>query len=475
MKTLPMKKTLLICFSIISCFSFSQNENNIWYFGDHAAINFNSGAPVAIANSAMFAYDNVSSVADPNTGSLLFYSNGEQVWNANHTIMPNGNGLLGNSSGGNAAFALRQPGSSTIYYLFTSDPFAGSNGLRYSILDMSLQGGLGDITAAKNVLLLQPATEKITAILHSNGSDIWIITHPFNSGDYYAYLLSNTGLNTTPVISTIGSIHSGGTLGTYNAIGQIHATRTGNRIVAAIYDLQKYELFDFDKSNGTLSNLISIGTYPNAWGCEFSPSETKLYTTQWGGSDAGVLRQFDLSSNDETLINASVSVIGTVTSPNGGYKAGYLQLAPDNKIYVARFTAGYLGVINSPNLLGTASSYTDNGFSLNGKICEAGFPTPIPMFYGKQVGVNDLVVDAFDNISVFPMPFHESATIQLPDTYKTSTVIAELYNICGQKVKEIAFSGTSFVLDRGTLAEGVYNLFIRNGNTIPEHKKIIIE
>ena len=365
-----MKKTIFsLVFVITTIYSFSQKERNIWYFGDQAGMDFNSGSPVALTNGAMFTYDNCTSVADAATGNLLFYSNGVDVWNKNHALMPNGSGLLGNTTGGNSAFAVRQPGSTTKYYLFTNDAFAGPNGLRYSIIDISLNGGLGGVTATKNVLLLNPSTEKITAIKHSNGQDVWIVAHPWNSNTFNVFLLSSTGLNTTPVVSTIGSTHAGGTLGTYNAMGQISASSQGNKIIAAIYDLQQYELFDFDNNTGSLSNLISISGYPTAWGAEFSPDGTKLYTTCWQGSSS--VHQFDLSSNNQNTINASATTVGNVS----GAQSGYLQLAPDGKIYLAKFTNAYLGVINSPNSLGAACNYIDNGFFLAGKTSQAGLPS----------------------------------------------------------------------------------------------------
>lgn len=471
MKKLLLSTTLAtICF-----FSFSQKGNNIWYFGDHAGLDFNSGSPVALTNSAMFTYDNCTSVADPTTGSLLFYSNGVDVWNKNHSVMPNGSGLLGSTSGGNSAYAVRQPGSTSVYYLFTMDAFAGPNGLRYSIVDLSLQGGNGDVTSTKNVQLLNPSTEKITAVKHSNNLDVWIIAHPWNSNSFYAYLLSSTGLSTTPVISTIGSTHAGGTLGTYNACGQIAATASGNKIVVAIYDLQVYELFDFDKSTGAFSNLITISGHPRAWGAEFSSDGSKLYTTEWGGAGAADLYQFDLSSNNQSTINSSATVIGTVTSPDGNYKAGYLQLAPDNKIYVTRFTADYLGVISSPNTSGSACNYIDNGIYLAGKICQAGLPSCL-QFRGTEGGggVNDYAYYQ-NNISVYPNPLNSTARIEINKSIVTANTRAELFDIYGRKVRDISELNTNPYIEKHDLAPGTYLLKVYNSAELFGIKKIIIQ
>ncbi len=465
-----MKKYFLITLlSTVASFAFSQKEKNIWYFGVNAGLDFNGGPPVALTNSAMSTLDNCTSVSDNVAGSLYFYSNGVSIWNKYHSVMPNGSGLLGSTSGGNSAFAVRQPGSDSLFYLFTNDAFAGTNGLRYSIIDMSLDGGLGDITSAKNIQLLNPSTEKITAITHANGQDIWIITHPWNSNAFYVYLLSSTGLNTTPIVSTIGSTHSGGTLGTYNACGQICASAQGAKIACAIYDLQDYELFDFSRSTGTLSNLISLSGYPNAWGTEFSPDGSKLYTTQWKNA---AIYQFDLSSNNQTTISNSATIIGTATSPDATYKAGYLQLGPDKKIYVAKFSSGYVGVVDIPNNLGASCNYIDNGVSLGGKVCQAGLPSFLQTSKA-ETGINDPIDNC--SFSLYPNPFTTKTTVEICGSFLQTAAKAELYDLFGREINEFMVSNSEFVLNRNDIREGFYFLRITNENGNAISKKIVIE
>ncbi|MFH0893487.1 MAG: T9SS type A sorting domain-containing protein [Bacteroidota bacterium] len=366
-----MKKLyFLFIMLVFACSAFAQKENNIWYFGNQAGLDFNSGTPFAITNGVLTADDNTASVANPNTGALLFYSNGNSIWNANHTIMPNGSGILGNYGGGTCAFAVKQPGNNNNYYLFTTDGFAGSSGLRYSVIDMNLNSGLGDVTTTKNVQLYTPSTEKICAVRHSNNTDVWIVTHPFNSGSFKSYLLSSTGLNTIPVISTVGATHTGST---NNACGQMAASPQGDKICCAIYDIQHFELFDFDKSTGTLSNVKTLSGYSNSWGVAFSPSGNILYVTQWYGT---AIKQFDLSSGNAATIAASVTTVGNVTgSDPSGYRVGYLQLGPDHKIYASKFGENNIAVINNPDVLGTGCNFTDIGVLLGTKHALAGLPT----------------------------------------------------------------------------------------------------
>jgi hypothetical protein len=464
---------------LFSKYSYSQKENNVWYFGDHAGLDFNSGNPQVLTNGAMMTYDNCTSIADDITGQLLFYSNGIKVWNANHTPMPNGNGLMGNTTGGNSAFAVKQPDTSHIdstafmkteavrgkYYLFTSDAFAGSDGIRYSIIDMSLNGGFGDVTPTKNILLKSPATEKITAVTHANNKDVWVIIHPWNTSSFNAYLLTGNGLKTTPVVSNAGSSHSGDN---YNAMGQISVSPTGDKIAVAIYNLGIYQIFDFNRSTGILSNPITISGYPEAWGLEFSPDGSKLYATQWTHS---VINQFDLSIYTSSAIASSVQVVGNATGPSG-YKAGYLQMGPDKKIYVAKFESEYLGVIKSPNLLGNACNFVDNGIKLGGKLSEAGLPAFTKKEFTTGIFENEF---AEHKVSVYPNPFTSTVTLTISqedfNKYRDSELT--IFDITGKEVIRNKFSENSLSLSKSNLPQGFYIWKISNKKLILETGKLI--
>lgn len=465
-----MKNVFLLIILLSSHLIISaQKEKNIWYFGDKAGLDFNSGSIVAIDNSEMLTYDNCASVANSTTGELLFYSNGINVWDKNHEIMPNGYDLLGSLTGGNSAFAVKQPEKDNIYYLFTSDAFAGPNGLNYSIIDLSLNNGNGDVTL-KNQRLLSSATEKITAIKHYNGKDIWIITHAWNSNEFYTYLLTSAGLKPTPVKTSIGSTHSGGTLGTYNAMGQISCNKAGNKLAVAIYDLNVYELFDFNRATGKLSNPISISDYAYAWGAEFSPDGRYLYTSQWGGSSASVIRQFDISSNSESAINNSGVIIGNVESPHPVYKAGYLQLGPDNKIYIAKFTSKYIGVINNPDKKGQSCNFEDTGVYLGGNICEAGLPS----FLQTTIDRTEVKDESkAQSISLYPNPFSTQTMLQLEQPINNASVI--IANSIGQTLVQMDnVNQQSLTIYRGNLPSGVYFISILQKNKIVVSKKAII-
>src|SRR6185436_1598045 len=116
-------------------------------------------------------------------------------------------GLFGGASSTQSALIVQMPLSDSLYYIFTTGEQL-AYGLYYSIVDMSLQGGLGEVIV-KNVLLDDQTCEKITAICHANGQDKWIVAHDWGNNTFQSYLLSNTGVSAVPVTTSIGQAMAG--------------------------------------------------------------------------------------------------------------------------------------------------------------------------------------------------------------------------------------------------------------------------
>ena len=186
----------------------SGQEGNIWYFGQNAGLDFNSGAPVALTDGQLNTLEGCATISDQN-GALLFYTDGMTVYDRNHGIMPNGTGLVGNNSSTQSSIIVGKPMSVDIYYIFTIDGTTGGGiGLHFSEVDMTLNGGLGDVNSIKNVMLFPYGCEKVTAVKHQNGTDFWIVSRLENSNEYHSYLLSSSGVNTTPVVTNIGPVYN---------------------------------------------------------------------------------------------------------------------------------------------------------------------------------------------------------------------------------------------------------------------------
>lgn len=371
-----MLRTILIIAALLPIIAGAQTPADWWYFGWNAGVHFTSSGPVADTNGQVSTLEGVATISDDN-GNLLFYSDGSTVYDATHSVMPNGTGLLGNSSSTQSAVILKRPNSATDYYLFSVKNNTGPEGLTYSRVDMSLNGGLGDVdTAEKNIPLVTPTSEKIAAVVKPGG--FWVITLKLPGDTAYAFEVTSAGVNTTPVTSNTGTI-----LTTGNFLGYLKPNLTGTKIAAMHYQVQGLFLYDFNASTGEMSNEMNITTSITAgsgYSAEFSPNGNLLYAGQHGS--AGVY-QYDLTAGSAAAIAATEVLVG-----NG---RGALQLGPDSKIYCANASGnnGYLSRINEPNTLGTACNYQDSAVYLLGRTMAYGLPTFLQAYFSVSFGVSD--------------------------------------------------------------------------------------
>lgn len=345
----------------------AQNETSKWYFGSGAAMDFAGSGPVGIVNSAMFTGEGSASIAD-GAGNLLFYTQGTTIWNANHLAMPNGTGLFGSSISCQSAVIVRQPGSTTLYYVFTMRNWTdGGNGAHFSIVDMSLASGLGDVTT-KNQLIYANTRESLTAVCHSNGIDYWIVLHDMFTNEFKSYLLTSTGLAAVPVTSAVGSVFTGG-----NRYGALKSSPDNLRLAYALGGgSPSTEAYDFDRTTGLVSNPITLnnGLFTNAYGVDFSPNSQVLYVAEYNGS---TIQQFNLAAGSPAAILASNTVIST-----GANRKANLQLGPDNRIYVCLAYQTFMGQINNPNTVGVGCNYVNNSVDLLGRSNGIGIPNFMP-------------------------------------------------------------------------------------------------
>ncbi len=342
---------LLAVLTIKSSFVVGQKQNNHWRFGNSGGIDFNTVPPSFSSGAVLSTGEGSASIADRNTGKLLFYTDGVTVWNAFNQAMPNGTGLLGGTSSllssTVAAVIVPKPGNTNLFYLITVDEQSSNNGIRYSIVDMTLNGGLGDIvTGQKNIFLFQTSSEKLEVVPASDGISSWLITHDLPGNSFLSFKIDNSGIQTMPITSSVGGIQG-------NGAGHMKINKQFNKIAIGLLNLgagssTQIELFDFNNTTGIISNAIIWNyTFQVAiiYGVEFSPNGKVLYV-----SDLQNLVQYDITQPTLLAIQNSAYQVSTSNCTS-------LQLGIDNKIYV---NAGSLNAINCPNKLGAACGYQTN-------------------------------------------------------------------------------------------------------------------
>jgi PKD repeat protein len=380
MKTLSFP--LLLLALLLPVTASAQKEFNIWCLGGGAGIDFNGAVPVPF-DCALNTLEGSASVADRRTGEVLFYTDGDKLYNRAGVIMANAGGMKGNINSTQGALIVPMPGDEEKYYLFTSDAGAydgtENEGIYYSIIDMKLDGGLGAVTL-KNVPLLSPATEKLTAIRHRDGCSYWVLVHGWENNRFVAYHVTSIGVDTDAVISDVGSVHRDPTVTSRGAgtIGYMKASPNGRRLAVALFSQDHSEIFDFDDATGVVSNPIALPSTGQDYGVSFSPDNTKLYVA----SLPMKLFQFDVRGADSAAIAATRTLVFSETDPSATDHFGALQIAPDGRIYHARLLSRWLGVIPNPNAPGAACGYIANGFDLGpGKEARLGLPNFIDSYF----------------------------------------------------------------------------------------------
>ncbi|HLP14492.1 MAG TPA: gliding motility-associated C-terminal domain-containing protein [Flavobacteriales bacterium] len=341
-----MKRILRFALILLALNGYSQVQTNWWYFGSGKGLEFYStGSPIAEPSGSTATTEGTASVADEVTGELLFYTDGKTVWNKLHNPMPNGTGLMGNLSSTQAAIIVSDPGNPNKYYIFHTDDMvhSGANGMRYTVVNMTLAGGLGDVVVAqKNILLFAPCSEQLSAVRHDNCTDWWVMGKGYNNNVYHCYQVSATGVGPA-VTTTIGA-----SVGT-SSWGQSKFSPDGTRYCISTSGIS--QLYNFNNATGVISSPLSMVVFAgDTYGVSFSCDSKKLYIYQ--GSSASRLYQYDLTSGVPATILASATFIATTSIYNS------LQLGRDFKIYIANSGGTPLSLINSPNTAGIGCGYT---------------------------------------------------------------------------------------------------------------------
>lgn len=493
----------------------AQKHDYIWPGGEYIPnspytggflIDFNTLNPVVSSHSrSANLFLSNGSICDT-SGILVAYTNGCSIFSGKtDTIIANGNninpgpvhnmycdvntpntgfGYYPNSP--QSSMFLPLPDTTNIYYLFHKkikllyNPFdALTDKLFYSVVDMNINGGVGRVVS-KNVPIMEDslAAGMMTAVKHANGKDWWILTPRNRENQIYTFLFTKDGIVDTTLQNIGFNLDKDGSC-------QITFTPDGSKFITC-NPYTGLGIFDFDRSNGLLSNYraIDIKPYIYQWtdftGCAVSPNNRFIYV-----SSTLDLLQYDLMASD---IAASQINVGHY---DGGQNPlattfGQCHLAPDCKIYIQTGQqAKSMHVIHSPNEVGTACNFEQQGLPLTNANRGS-----LPYFPHFRLGPTDnpgepctTVVSTtalptpLPSFSVFPNPASAFLRI-LPNRLYKGAGVFRLYTGTGALAREAHFepmSAETVTIQVADLLPGIYYYQIWCEGRMVRADKVIIQ
>lgn len=472
----------LVIFYFILSHAFSQKEANIWYFGERAGLDFGRNEPLPLTDGRMSSSEGCAVLSDKNTGELMFYTDGETVWNKNHQIMKNGSGLSGSSEATQSALILPYPKKEGWFFLFTIsatllNPLTKSN-IHYSIIDVRRDNGLGEVLdSAKNTFLLGDVTEKMTATRQrESNQNYWLVLHGSDNDIFYAYLISELGIS-EPVISRAGVKHKIIMEGLTGAEGYMKLSPNGKKLACAISSANQrpFQLFNFDQSTGVVSNPITLGHFIFQYGVSFSPDNTKLYLfgidSLTNENIGDLVFQFDLSDLDSAKIRASK--VGLFNQNDTFLPIGFvssffaLQIGPNGKIYGAGSPSDVddqpndqnMVVINRPNEKGHSCDIMLFQQSFDEGKVKLGLPNFIESLFDGATQLNNPNVLCTDSESIlfYPNPTENYLNIIVAEKC-FSPFELRIYNVAGQRISTYQIREQETTVEVKNLSDGNYIL-----------------
>ena len=453
--------------------SFAQMQDYSWYFGCGAGLSFKTSPPTPLLNGSFCGSEACASISD-DTGRILFYSDGDKLFNIYGDTLANGNGLptyLSNfgSTNTNGVLILPVPDSDSLFYVFSQNSYVADSGLWYNVVNPYHNALQGKLLTPKNRRLLQRYTsEKLAAVKHANGRDWWVLCHG-GFGNFFEFLIRPDSI-LGPFEYNIGSSDITGN----GQIAEMFFSQNGSKLFKLSYagSIDKY---DFDRCSGFISGYRQYGdtgwalSHRMYYGGSCSPNGNLIYV-----STLNLYMQFD--SLWQINISNEAAAVWTLVwaNPFQNLVIGQHQLGPDNKIYISIGTETgdtmpkthlkKISYITNPDSVGLGCGFQFEALNLNGGLMFLSLPNSpsynlgaLPGSPCDTLGLGEPHIEnSLRGVSLFPNPNSGRFTLGyfLP---QGSSGKLEVYNLLGEKVYEQELKKNSREVQINlALAKGIY-------------------
>lgn len=343
-----------------------------WYFGNTGhGIRFNrtDNSASLVTNGATTTPGGTAVATDPANGNLLFYTDGQNIYDASHQVMPGspGGGLGANPNGNQPVAIASVPGQVKQYYVFVNTASGTTGGtVSYWIVDLTLPGNasvssppLGEVvTGPTNVALPGQVSEAMITIPDADGENFYLLTHASGTpAIHVTHFTSTPPAGTTT--HTVGLIEHASNFSWYDP-------GTGNgRVAVSPHETQRsVEVLQFNTTNGGLTPATQLSNTA----VMTAVTGAAIYDTEWSNSGQYLYVSRNLGAQGDVL---QVDVTNALTTPQNILPQSVdrsfgLQMAPDSTIYhLYQQTAGgsfLVGRITNPDTVAAAINYIADPF-----------------------------------------------------------------------------------------------------------------
>ncbi len=364
---------------LLSVHTRAQNRNNIWAFGDGVGLNFNT-TPVSVFKSKSTGVSPpcyISSICAGN-GALLFYTDGQTVWNRDNLVLPKYNGWW--PWHGNVMPLITPYPNDSLYYIFgIDDDNASGFKLQYFSTKMYKPGDIEEVVYPRPVsensfytTLLNKTSHALAGTTHCNGKDTWITAH--SAGALNCFLITAAGVNPAPVVTLVPeSLLPAKKLSLTNS--NIKFSANGERFIVPDNDRNKIVVFDFNNQTGRFLNGMALPVPEGQLleDIEISADASKLYFGSYETLDGEIpteihyIYQMDLNAGDAEAVERTLYQV-TGDRVACSWRSCFIirrtmQFGPDGKIYISKREGSplsldkNLAVINYPSKTGLDIQY----------------------------------------------------------------------------------------------------------------------
>jgi len=298
----------------------SYNDNTGIDFGTNPSSLFYTGVPDG--------FEAISHVEDGN-GNIIFWIISTGIYDANFNLMPNSSGIWIDESSAEINI-IPFPNDPNRYYIVYNRQACST--LYYSVVDMSLNGGLGEVTTLNTLLNDLDFSEGLETVRIPCTDNYNLIAFECDVG-FWSFLIDDSGIDT--IGTFLLSVPETPETSVYDGRSELdyHNGRIG-----LSYGFAQNVVFlgNYNPVNNTLSGSnilvpsIMDQTGSGMMGLEFSPDGSKAYVSNWVNSaDANDIFCYDF--NTATWINQWNSIDITNEPSNS---CGQIELGPDNSLYI---------------------------------------------------------------------------------------------------------------------------------------------